>query len=202
MADQFKACSVSDCNGNAHSRHKGGKGMCRKHYHRFKRHGDPLGGGTYNGELQKFYDEVVLTYEGDDCLIWPYSKAGKGYAQMYVGGAHVYVSRRLCEEVNGSAPTPDHDAAHSCGQGLRGCVTRHHMRWATRAENLADKLIHGTHDRGEKSTSAKLTDAQAREIIALKGKEKQALIASRFGVSFQLVSRIQSGKAWKWLQEQ
>jgi len=42
MAEKFQACSVDDCNTNAHWTVKGSRGMCRRHYQRFMTHGDPL----------------------------------------------------------------------------------------------------------------------------------------------------------------
>ena len=79
MADKFKACSVVDCNGNAHSSKEGRGGFCRPHYRRMRRHGDPLGGKAENGEPKRFYKEVVLPYEGDECIIWPYNKSASRY---------------------------------------------------------------------------------------------------------------------------
>lgn len=156
---------------------------------------------TFCGEARRFYREVVLTYDGDDCLIWPYMRDAKGYGRMKVDGRMSLVSRRVCEEINGQAPTPKHEAAHSCGNGHLACATKGHLSWKTRAENCADKLIHGTHDRGERNSQAKLTEAQAREVLALKGKETHRSIAERFGIARQTVTRIQSGNGWAWLSD-
>lgn len=49
MADRFSACSIEGCNGNAHYTARGRHGLCCSHYHRLKRHGDPLGGGKIRG---------------------------------------------------------------------------------------------------------------------------------------------------------
>jgi len=58
------------------------------------------------------------------------------------------------------------------GQPPRGCETLHrngvktdnrlvNLRWGSKVENEADKVIHGSDGRGERSSSAKLTNAQA-----------------------------------------
>lgn len=191
-------CKIEGCGKPVRTR-----GWCGAHYWRWHRHGDPLGGSTSQGEAQRFLREVVLTDErgpDDPCLIWPYAKTGKGYACMggQDGGSR-YVHRRVCEAVNGPAPTPDHEAAHGCGKGLDGCVTKTHLRWATTAENHADKLIHGTHNRGERHGIAKITEAVARQILALKGQGTQREIAAQFGVSQNIVDRIHTRETWAWL---
>lgn len=158
-----------------------------------------IAGGTPKGAARSFYHEVVRAYEGKECLIWPYARDTNGYGLVGVDGKVRQVHRVLCHEVNGPPPTDGHQAAHSCGNGLGCCVTKGHLVWKTPAANEADKLLHGTHSRGEKSGKAKLTEAQAREIIRLKGKETQAAIAARFSVSVAAVANIHVGRTWSWL---
>jgi len=199
MADEFKACSVGGCNGNAHWRHAGKKGFCNSHYLRSYRHGDPLGGfdRARDGEPQRFYTETVLNYNGYECLIWPHACSPDGYGVIKKDGdKSAIVSRRVCEEIHGPPPTPEHEAAHSCGKGHLGCVTKGHLSWKTPIGNNADKLIHGTLLRGESHVSAKITEAVAKEIYALKGKETQMSIARRFGVSRSTVYHIHAGNSW------
>ena len=133
-------CSVEGCQKPSFGR----KGWCNAHYKRWYRHGDPLGGGTAKRELQSYLQEVVLPFDRDECLTWPYTKNGGGYGQIRVGYKKLLVHRIVCEEVNGPPPTPKHEAAHNCGKGHLGCCAPKHLRWATRAENQADRHIHGT----------------------------------------------------------
>lgn len=185
-------CTIDGC-GKPHE----ARGYCIAHYKRFRRHGDPLVTvKAANGEVDDFYQNVVLTYEGKDCLSWPFS-TNNGYGRMRGG----IVSRILCEDVYGPPPTPEHQAAHSCGKGHLGCVTKGHLSWKTPTENHADKVAHDTHRRGERSNLAKLTEHEAREILSLKGKEPQKSVAKRFGINQPTVSMIQSGRSWSWLQE-
>lgn len=194
MAD-FHLCSITGCDKPTTA-----KGLCANHYRRLWRHGDPLSGRTSHGEPQQFYKDVVLAYEGNDCLFWPYSAHRNGYGQVRIGGKLLTVSRLVCEEANGPPPTPKHHAAHSCGNGRHGCVTKKHLSWKTKADNEADKLIHGTHNRGERHPLSILTEAEAREILSLKGTETQESTAKRYGIAGQTVSGIQSGKRWAWLK--
>jgi DNA-binding XRE family transcriptional regulator len=76
------------------------------------------------------------------------------------------------------------------------------LRWATAAENSADRILHGTHPIGELNPRAKITGAVAKEIRGLRGVATQMAIAKRFGISQQTVSQIQSGKLWSSLSTQ
>jgi hypothetical protein len=159
--------------------------------------------GTYTpvGEPERFLKEVILKFEGDDCLLWPYAKANYGYAEIRFGGSagrKRLVHRVVCEAIHGPAPEGKNDAAHSCGNRL--CVNPRHIRWATRKENNDDKLIHGTSNRGERHGMAKLTADDVREIRSLRGKIKQREIAARFGINRNTVLDIQTGKRWSWLE--
>lgn len=92
------------------------------------------------------------------------------------------------------------DAAHSCGRAGDGCVNPRHLRWATRAENMADKLLHGTDNRGERNALAKLNEDDIRSIRAASGREPQAATAKRFDVDQSTISLIQRRLSWGWLE--
>lgn len=194
-SDVPRTCSICD------KPHRS-KGYCQPHYYRLGKHGDPLGGRTPPGELLRFIHEVAVNHTGNECLTWPFSKIGKGYGKINVGGKSIIVSRYICELVNGPPPTPDHEAAHSCGKGHEACISPLHMSWKTKAENAADRLIHGTHTRGERNAQAKLTEAAAREILSLRGKETPRDLAQRFSVSLATVAQIHTGRNWAWLNQE
>lgn len=111
-------------------------------------------------------------------------------------GAH----RLVCTLVNGPPPSIFHEAAHSCGHGFDACVSPHHVHWLTPKENAAEKLLHDTHNRGERHGLAKLTEADVREIITLFGTISQQKIAERFNVSQTEISRINRGITWGWIK--
>lgn len=201
MAEKFKACSVDGCKGNADRSREGRKGFCDNHYRRFRKYGDPLAGGTSPGQPHEFFRNVVLNYDGDECLIWPFTRTPNGYCQLWVNGENESVSRMICNVLYGEAPTKQHQAAHSCGKGHEGCVTKGHLSWKTPAGNQADRIAHDTHTRGERSKLAKLTSQQVLQIISMAGKETQGETASRYGVSRSCVGQIQRGQSWSWLQE-
>lgn len=185
-------CSVDGCYDYSYC-----KSLCQSHYQRLKRHGDAEGGGTPVGAPERFIQEIVLGFDADDCLIWPFSRTSQGYSQIRRNGSPTAAHRYVCELSHGQAPSADHEVAHSCGN--RPCVNPKHLRWATSKENNADKILHGTHNRGERCGSSKLTEAQAREILRLKGKASVRVIAARFGVSEPTVSNIHHRHTWAWL---
>lgn len=189
----MKVCSIPGC-GKPHR----SRGWCMAHWNRWKRNGDPLAGRPSNGEAHRFLQDVVLTHRGEDCLEWPFA-CTEGRAVLRVNGKLEYVSRLVCESVHGPAPTPHHQAAHSCGRGFAGCVSPHHLDWKTQSENEADKLIHGTDNRGEKHYAAKISAEDVNQIRGLKGELSNKDIASRFGISDALVRDIHSGRVWGWL---
>jgi hypothetical protein len=171
------------------------------HYTRWRRHGDPLlTQYTPKGEAMYFYENTVLAYDGNDCLIWPYNRFPSGYGAMHNPNGSCRVSRILCEDVNGPPPTPEHEAAHSCGKGHLGCVTKRHLDWKTALQNQSDRLIHGTNLEGAAHPMAKLSDADVREIRSLVGTATHKEIAAKYGVSRNMISNILSGKNWGSVQ--
>jgi DNA-binding CsgD family transcriptional regulator len=173
--------------------------MCHTHYHRWKRHGDPLVGGPIikRGSGPKYYREVALTYTEKECLAWPFGRDSYGYAVVTLNGITRRVHIFMCTEVNGGKPSPDHVVAHSCGKGHEGCVNPTHLRWATQKENISDMAVHGTKLYGSKKWNAKLTNDDIIQIMSLKGIKTTYEIADIFGVSQQHISAIQRGVYWR-----
>lgn len=193
---ESRICSVEGCGKPVEKR-----GWCTAHYKRWRRHGNPEGGGPKKGQVQEYYRNIVLKCErgpDDECLIWPYSKSD-GRGQISFGGQPTLVSRLVCEEKHGPAPTPDHEAAHSCGKGNQGCVTKGHIRWATPSENQMDRVDHGTSNRGERHAMSKLSQEQVLKIRSLQGKMLQRDIAKMFGVCAGTISEIHQRRTWSWL---
>lgn len=194
MAKNNSICSVSTCGKKTYLR-----GWCCAHYQRWRRYGSPDGGGTLDGEPQKYLEDTVLTYGGDDCLTWPFAKV-KGYGVIKRNGKSTGVHRVVCEHVHGPAPSKGYEAAHSCGNGSSGCVTPSHLRWATKLENNRDMILHGTMPRGESSGKTTLTEANVREIRSLVGSMLQKDIAALYGVAPETISGIIHGRNWAWLK--
>lgn len=183
--------SDSQCTCRVCSRPAMTRGYCSIHYARLINHGDPLGGGRYLGAPRAFV-ERLLTETHTECVFWPFATS-RGYAYMAWNGKYVSVSRLLCRLVHGDPPDESMQAAHRCGKGKKGCVNPACLYWATKAENEADKLVHGTLPRGDRSPASKVTDDQVAAIR--KDNRRGKVIAKDYGISPAQVSRIKSGKS-------
>lgn len=150
------------------------------------------------GEPLRWVNEVALKHAGDDCLLWPFSVKANGYGQVRSGGTTQVVSRVICETINGSPPSPDHQAAHSCG--VRLCCNPAHLRWATRLENMADMDAHGMVARGERNGHALLTESDVRVVRErLASGDTQKAVAKDFSVSRHTINAIANRRSWAWL---
>lgn len=105
---------------------------------------------------------------------------------LYPSGTRMHVHRAVAIAFLGRPPTDLHEVAHSDGDPSNNAVQN--LRWATRAENHADKLAHGTHNRGDAHPRVKVSDAVVRRI------RSSGLPASRaakaFGVPLKFASAV------------
>ena len=184
-------CMVAGC-----GRTQWRRDWCNAHYHRWLRYGDPMVGQTYHGD-GPFTLAMVLRADTDDCVLWPLGKTSTGYGAVWVDGAQLGTHAVVCGRTHGPRPTPDHEAAHTCG--VRACVNHRHIRWATPAENAADKLLHGTHQLGERNHSSTLTAADVLSIRARSATETATAMAREFGVSRRAISSVITRRTWAWL---
>lgn len=133
-----------------------------------------------------------LDYPHEYCLIWPFGRDGtSGRGSLQINGRSQYAHRVMCTLAHGEPPTPEHEAAHSCGNGHLACINPNHLSWKTVSENHLDMSQHG----GRRSYPGKvLNDEQVAEIRALQGKELQKVVAERYGVSAPTISHIWYGR--------
>ncbi|MFB6448386.1 hypothetical protein [Bradyrhizobium tunisiense] len=103
----------------------------------------------------------------------------------------------MCEKVNGPQPTSRHRAAHSCGNGQKGCISPNHLRWKT-CQEIADGMrARGTLMRGETHVFAKVTANDVADIRLMKGEFLQREIGKIYGIEQSTVSSIQLHKNWR-----
>ncbi len=140
--------------------------------------------------------QANVGYDGYECLFWPFARNPYGYGTLGLNGEVVYAHRWICEQVHGPAPTPEHQAAHDCGNGDGGCIHPRHIFWKTPLENSQDKIVHGTTYSKKGRPRQKLTQEQVDEIRQVTSVAGQFEIARRFGVSDSTVRKIIYGKSW------
>lgn len=106
---------------------------------------------------------------------------------------HALVHRLVLAAFCGPRP----DGMESChGNGDRADNRIENLRWDTRANNHADKKLHGTLARGERCGKSKLTEADVRFARAMKGVISTSEIARRLGVVRRTVAHIFNGDTW------
>ena len=73
------------------------------------------------------------------------------------------------------------------------------LQWATHKENQADRVIHGTHSRGEKNSWAKLSEDAVRSIRAeyAAGKISQRKLAKKYNVTQYAIFSIVNRQTWR-----
>lgn len=137
-----------------------------------------------------------VRYREARCLTWPYSRNEIGYGQFGYRGRQYKAHRFMCELAHGPAPSPRHQAAHSCGNGHLGCVNPNHLSWKTAGDNQAERTVHGTARKAGRPFSL-LSEDQVAEIRSLKGKMTNTALAARFGVHRETIGNIVRGISWR-----
>lgn len=120
------------------------------------------------------------------CWIWE-GPTNQGYGEIAVNGVNKRAHRISYMHHVGDL-SDDLHILHSCDTPL--CVNPAHLRPGTDADNVADKMSRGRYfsgvpKTGSESHSAKMTDQQRSEIVALyaTGMYKQREIAEIYGMS-------------------
>lgn len=192
---ETRICSVPECSKPAFAR-----GWCHAHYGRWRKHGDVDAGtplGTSPGAPMHFIETVALPYDGQDCLIWPFSRGTAGYGQIGVKRKPIGAHRIVCELFHGQPQSEELFAIHSCGNGHLGCVNPRHLRWGTSSDNALDAVAHGVLPIGARHHNARLTQDMVDEIRRLAGTAPQSALARKYGVAQTTISKIMRGVRWK-----
>lgn len=113
---------------------------------------------------------------------------GQGYLRVRIGGAYHLVHRVVCLAFHGEPPAGRPCVAH--GDGRRSRNTPDNLRWASHAENSADRYRPGT-------AGQKLSTDDAAAIRRARAAGRTVVdIARQFGVTHQTVSQIAAGVTW------
>lgn len=113
----------------------------------------------------------------DECWEWQGNKTPRGYGTIGDRDDSLYAHRLSYIFAHGEIPDGLY-ILHSCDNP--GCVNPAHLRTGTQQDNINDALERGRIPKGEKSTSAKLTQEQAEQIRKL----------NQEGVSYKRLSKM------------
>ena len=119
--------------------------------------------------------------------------AANGYLTVALKRRTYLVQHLVMRAFVGPRPC-GHYVLHTDGDRRNNALSN--LRYGTPTENAADAARHGTRVRGENYRSAKLNDAAAREIRALKGVVSQSQLAKRYGVSPSAIQAVHDGRTW------
>lgn len=119
---------------------------------------------------------------------------------LSVGGVakHRQVHRLVCLAFHGEPQSADHEAAH--GNGVRRDCRAVNLRWATAAENAADRKVHGNENplKGEDHHAARLTEALVRAMrLRARAGERMKHIARSLGIPYLTAYDAIKGETWK-----
>ncbi len=107
------------------------------------------------------------------------------------------VNRLILQVFAGNCP-PEHEACHENGD--RADNRLKNLRWDTPKANQADRVKHGTSNRGERHPHSRLTESSVLEIRRrISEKESARAVAKTHGVTADYVRAIGRRAAWGWL---
>jgi hypothetical protein len=119
-----------------------------------------------------------------------------GYPHVAVTGRrHVTVHTLVLTTFVGPRPA-NMECRHLDGNRLNPRLDN--LRWGTRSENYDDRRKHGTSNDGERAGAARLSNTQVQEVRS--SDTPIRVLAARFGVSENTISRIRSGHRWRQLE--
>lgn len=110
----------------------------------------------------------------------------------------VRIHNLILNVFRGSCP-PGHVGAHDNGNKTDNRLGN--LFWKTQAENIADKLRHGTAQRGDRASRRKLSESQVLE-IRRRWREREATqtqMATEHGVSVAAICAAINGRNWKYI---
>ena len=127
--------------------------------------------------------------------------AGYPFVNFSVGGKHKSVmTHRVVLETFVGKPPPGMNACHNDGNKLNNRLDN--LRWDTQANNLLDKIKHGTSQHGSRNHMAILSEA---DVIVIKDRlrsEPRGIgrkLAKEYGVTVSAISAINVGRLWAHL---
>lgn len=196
----YSICCVKGCDEKSLA-----LGLCNRHWRRTKKYGSPVAtashSGMYRGKsaLERF---DMQHRKGDGCWEWHAGTDSDGYG-VFLGEVCGQLFRRAHRWSwayhNQSRIPLWGQVCHSCDNPR--CVNPAHLFLGDAQANADDKMAKGRHrvQRGEECKGAKLTEEQARAILA--DPRPYTTIASDFGVTRMTVNDIKRRVSWQHITD-
>lgn len=149
-------------------------------------------------DMSVFFWAKVNKEAPEGCWEWTASRKEKGYGQFFWRGK-MYRAHRLAWKLSGhELPKSPLELAHTCDNRI--CVNPAHLYVATHEQNMKDCYTRRRHTYGVRNHSAKLTEAQALEILLAKGTAPAKVVASKYpNATKEMVGAIWRRQSWKHL---
>lgn len=177
-------CGATDCHGVAIS-----KGYCRKHYQRFKAHGDA------NFLKKKSNTKWNIRIDENNCfLVTTHKGNAYGYPRINIGGKDVLIHRLVYKEMYGEIKGGLF-IRHKCD--IRMCVNPEHLIIGNHKENMKDMTDRKRQAKGIKNGRAKLTESEVLEIRSIYPELSYEKLAKKYNVSRFVTYAVVKRKTWK-----
>lgn len=133
------------------------------------------------------------------CVQWVGNKNRSGYGLIQINGKGWAAHRLAWVNARGSIPQGMY-VCHTCDNRL--CINPAHLFLGTAKTNSDDMIAKGRKVvvRGEQAGTAKLSESEARAILADERPHKE--IAAQYGVTHSAISMIKSGRNWPHIQSE
>lgn len=189
----MKTCTIPDCGSEVFAR-----GWCCAHWKRWRRHADPLAGGTpHNLTLAERLALHVEPQPDTGCIHWTGGNLVRGYGRIRVTPSRFELAHRVAYELRFGPIPAGLFVLHRCDNPL--CVNPDHLFPGTHADNMRDMVAknRAADARGEKNPRAKLTAPDVQVIRA--SAAPLAALAAQYGLALEYVRQIQKRKSWRHL---
>lgn len=182
-------CSVAGCERSSHAR-----GLCGKHYQRWRDYGDE--NRVRPSDEERFWAKVERSGP-DDCWLWMATRNHLGYGGFAWDGRMRFAHRFALQLRLGRRLEPGEIARHRCHNPP--CVNPSHLLPGTKADNSRDMVEAGRATqkgaRGEENGKHLLTEEQVRYIRA--ASEPRRVLATRYGVSPSTIKAVRARQNWR-----
>lgn len=181
-------CSVAGC-----TRPLEARGCCTKHYQRLRATGSPTGLKINRRSTLKEAFDNGYAVAGSGCWLWCASVNPTGYGVLTYRRKR-YLAHRVSHMLSHGPIRRGMQVNHKCD--VPRCVNPAHLYLGTQKQNIADMLKRGrTYRKGESAHG--IRKLSTKDVLAIRSrKEKPHVVASIYGVSYQTINDVRSGRSW------